>query len=159
MSFHLFVSSLISFISVLWFSEYRSFVSLGTFTPRYFILLDVMENRIASLISPSDLSLLVCRNAVDFCVLILYSGVPFMANWLINPTRVHDDAGSIRGLAWWVRDPLLPWLRCGSQTWLALLWLWHRLAAVALIPHLAWELPYAIGGSPKKKKQNPSTFV
>uniref|UniRef100_A0A8D0R0E3 Uncharacterized protein n=2 Tax=Sus scrofa TaxID=9823 RepID=A0A8D0R0E3_PIG len=72
MSFHLFVSSLISFISVLEFSEYRSFVSLGRFTPRYFILLDAMANRVASLISPSDLSLLVYRNAVHFCVLILY---------------------------------------------------------------------------------------
>ena len=59
MSFHLFVSSLISFFSVLEFSEYRSFVSLGRFTPRYFILLDVMVNRIAFLISLSDLSLLV----------------------------------------------------------------------------------------------------
>uniref|UniRef100_A0A8D1E230 Uncharacterized protein n=1 Tax=Sus scrofa TaxID=9823 RepID=A0A8D1E230_PIG len=68
----IFVSSLISFISVLWFSEYRFFVSLGRFTPRYFIFLDVMVNGIASLISLSDLSLLICRNAVDFCVLILY---------------------------------------------------------------------------------------
>ena len=59
MSFHLFVSSLISFISVLRFSEYRSFVSLGRFTPRYFILLDAMVNGIASLLSLSDPSLLV----------------------------------------------------------------------------------------------------
>ena len=53
-SFHLFVSSFISFISILQFSEYRSFVSVGRFTPRYFILLDVMVNGIASLISLSD---------------------------------------------------------------------------------------------------------
>ena len=72
MSFHLFVSSLISFINVLEFSEYRSFVSLGRFTPRYFILLDAMVNGIASLISLSALSLLVYRNAVNFCVLIFY---------------------------------------------------------------------------------------
>ena len=31
--------------------------------------------------------------------------------------------------------------RRGSD--LVLLWLWHRLAAVALIQHLAWEPPYA----------------
>ena len=29
----------------------------------------------------------------------------------------------------------------------------HRLAAVALIPFLAWELPYALGGAIKKKKK------
>uniref|UniRef100_A0A8D1PLI0 Uncharacterized protein n=1 Tax=Sus scrofa TaxID=9823 RepID=A0A8D1PLI0_PIG len=46
--------------------------SLGRFTPRYFILLDVMVNGIASLISFSAPSLLVYRNAVNFCVLILY---------------------------------------------------------------------------------------
>ena len=38
-SLHLFTSSLISFISVLWFSMYSSFVSLGKFIPRYFPLL------------------------------------------------------------------------------------------------------------------------
>ena len=44
MSFHLFVSSLISFINILQFSEYRSFVSSGRFIPRYFILFDMMVN-------------------------------------------------------------------------------------------------------------------
>ena len=57
--FHLFVSSSVSFISVLQFSEYRSFASLGRFIPRYFILFDVMVNGIVSLISLSDTSLLV----------------------------------------------------------------------------------------------------
>ena len=36
-SLHLFMSSLISFISVLYFSVYSSFVSLGKFIPRYLI--------------------------------------------------------------------------------------------------------------------------
>ena len=52
--------------------EYRSFASLDRFIPRHFILFDAMVNRIVSLISLSGLSLLVHRNAVDFCVLILY---------------------------------------------------------------------------------------
>uniref|UniRef100_A0A8D0VEL9 Uncharacterized protein n=1 Tax=Sus scrofa TaxID=9823 RepID=A0A8D0VEL9_PIG len=72
MSFHLFMSSLISFISILQFSEYRSFVPLGRFIPRYFILFDAMINVMVSLISLSDLSLLTYRNAINFCVLILY---------------------------------------------------------------------------------------
>ena len=72
MSFYLFVSYLISFISVLGFSEYRSFVSSSSFIPKYFILFDVMVNGIGSLISLSDLLLVVYRNARDSCVLILY---------------------------------------------------------------------------------------
>ena len=34
----------------------------------------------------------------------------------------------------------------------ALLWLWSRPAAVALIPPLAWELPYAMGVTLKRQK-------
>ena len=71
-SLHLLVSSLISFINVLQFSAYRSYFSLGRFIPRYFILFVAMVNGIASLISLSDFSSLVHRNARDFCALILY---------------------------------------------------------------------------------------
>ena len=42
-------------------------------------------------------------------------------------------------------------LRHGSD--LVLLWLWGRLAAVALIPSLAWELPDATGVGLKKQKK------
>ena len=45
--------SLISFISILEFSEYRSFASLGRFVPRFFILFVAMVNGIVSLISLS----------------------------------------------------------------------------------------------------------
>ena len=58
----------------------------------------------------------------------------------MDPTRNHEVAGSIPGLNQWVKH-------------LALLWLWCRLAAVALIGRLAWELPYAAGMALKTKNK------
>ena len=49
---------------------YRSFVSLGRYTPKYFIFVVAMVNGIVSLISLSVFSLLVYRNTRDFCVLM-----------------------------------------------------------------------------------------
>ena len=60
--------------------------------------------------------------------------------WLTNPTRNHEVEGSNPGLAQQVGD-------------LALLWLWHRPVATALIGPLAWEPLYAAGVALEKAKR------
>ena len=61
------------------------FVSLGKFIPRYLILFVAMVNGIDCLISLSDFSLLVCRNASDFQALSLYPAT--LLNLLISSSN------------------------------------------------------------------------
>ena len=58
--------------------------------------------------------------------------------------RNNEVVGLIPGLAQWVED-------------LVLLWLWCRLAGVAVIRPLAWEPPYAAGVA--LKRQNNNKFI
>ena len=71
-----------------------------------------------------------------------FQGVLFVAQQLMNRTKILEDTGLIPGLAQWVKDS-------------ALLWLWCRLAATAPIRLPAWEPPYAVGED--LKSQNKQT--
>ena len=35
-------------------------------------------------------------------------GVPIVAQWVKNPTSIHEDVGLIPGLTQWVKDPVFP---------------------------------------------------
>ena len=74
-------------------------------------------------------------------------GVPVVAPWLTTPTNIHEDAGSIPGLASGVAVSCGVGRRGGSDpVWL---WLWCRPVAAALIRSLAWNFHMF----PKKQKK------
>ena len=73
------------------------------------------------------------------------SGVPVMAQWkriCLASTRTQV-CSLLSGLR--IPHCCELWLGRRGSLDLALLWLWYRPAATALIPLLAWKPPYAMG--------------
>ena len=83
-------------------------------------------------------------------------GVPVVTQWLTNPTRNDEVAGSVPALAQWVNDPAVAvncgvGCRRGSDP--VLLWLWRRPVATAPILPLTWEPPCAAGAAQRNSKK------
>ena len=74
---------------------------------------------------------------------------------------VFEDVGLIPGLSQWVKSGIATSCGIGYRGILDLLlvWLWCKLAAVALIQPLAWEIPYATGVAIKRKKKEKANNV
>ena len=47
--------------------------------------------------------------AVSMHLKKISSSISIVAQRVKNPTSIHEDTGSIPGLAQWVKDPVLPW--------------------------------------------------
>ena len=50
----------------------------------------------------------ITRTEIETVIKKLPIGVPVVVQWLTDPTRNHEVAGSIPALAQWVKDPALP---------------------------------------------------
>ena len=82
------------------------------------------------------------------------AGVPIMAQWLMNLLTMGlwvRSLASLSGLR--IHVAVSCGVRHRYNSDLALLWLWRRPAATALIQPLAWELPCTVGAALKRQNK------
>jgi len=103
----------------------------------------------------------LCYNSIYITLKYNFSlkktwGTSHCGSVVMNPTSIHEDAGTIPGLFQWGKDLVgVPETcgvgrRCGSDLGLGL---WCRSAATALMRPPAWKLPYAMGTDLRRQKQ------
>ena len=81
----------------------------GLGIPRRLQIPGVAEAVVYASSCSSDLTLSLGTSIYSRCGLKKRKkGVPVVAQWLTNPTRNQEVAGSVPALAQWINDPALP---------------------------------------------------